>query len=146
MTSPSHLHTQARVQQRNTYNHTHKVFAWTKQINLTLNPDKTTCTLFTPDPAEYKSNLDLKLNNTALYYKTPGCVDRSRRGDCTAGQMDGEVVWWTTSGNIGLAPLARVMGVGRQTTTRRYTNAVYYYYLADSLPSAETIGLCNLDQ
>ena len=38
----------------------HKVFAWSKQNNLTLNPDKTTCTLFTPDPAEYKSNLDLK--------------------------------------------------------------------------------------
>ena len=32
----------------------HKVVAWTKQNNLTLNPDKTTCTLFTPDPAEYK--------------------------------------------------------------------------------------------
>ena len=29
----------------------HKVFASTKQNNLTLNPDKTTCTLFTPDPA-----------------------------------------------------------------------------------------------
>ena len=38
------------------------VFAWTKQNNLTLNPDKTTCTLFTLDPAEYKSNLDLKIN------------------------------------------------------------------------------------
>ena len=36
----------------------------TKQNNLTLIPDKTT--LFTPDPAEYKSNLDLKINNTAL--------------------------------------------------------------------------------
>ena len=58
-TSTSHLHTQARVQPRNTYSHTvHTVFAWTKQNNLTLNPDKTTCTLFTPDPAEYKSNLD----------------------------------------------------------------------------------------
>ena len=31
-----------------------------------------------------------------------------------AGQMDGEAGWWTTSGNIGLPPLARVMGVGRQ--------------------------------
>ena len=30
-----------------------KVFARTKQNNLLLNPDKTTCTLFTPDPAEY---------------------------------------------------------------------------------------------
>ena len=41
----------------------HKVFAWTKQNNLLLNPDKTTCTLFTPDPAEYTSNLDLTINN-----------------------------------------------------------------------------------
>ena len=28
--------------------------------------------------------------------------------------MDGEDGWWTTSGNIRLPPLARVMGVGRQ--------------------------------
>ena len=28
--------------------------------------------------------------------------------------MDGEAGWWTTSGNIGLPPLAGVMGVGRQ--------------------------------
>ena len=34
--------------------------------------------------------------------------------NCTAGQMDGEAGWWTTRGNIGLPPLARVMGVGRQ--------------------------------
>ena len=34
------------------------VFAWTKQNNLILNPDKTTCTLFTPDPAEFTSNLE----------------------------------------------------------------------------------------
>ena len=33
-----------------------KVFAWTKQNNLVLNPDKTTCTLFTTDSAEYTSN------------------------------------------------------------------------------------------
>ena len=41
-------------------------------------------------------------------------MDRPRRNDCTAGQMDGEAGWWTTSGNIGLPPLAMVMGVGRQ--------------------------------
>ena len=34
--------------------------------NLLLNPDNTTCTLFTPDPAEYTSNLDLTINNKAL--------------------------------------------------------------------------------
>ena len=44
----------------------YKDFACTKQNNLTLNTDKTTCTPFTPDPAEYKTNLDHKINNTAL--------------------------------------------------------------------------------
>ena len=44
----------------------HKVFAWTNQNNLLLNPDKTTCTLFTPDHAEYMSNLDVTINNKAL--------------------------------------------------------------------------------
>ena len=38
-----------------------------KTNKLTLNPDKTTCTLFTPNPAKYTSNLDLKINNTALH-------------------------------------------------------------------------------
>ena len=66
-TPQSHPHTLVQVQPRNTYNHTYiKIFAWTKQNNLLLNPDKTTCTLFTPDPAEYTSNLDLTLNNKAL--------------------------------------------------------------------------------
>ena len=44
----------------------HKVFAWTKQNNILLNPDRTTCPLFTPDPAEYSSNKDVKIHNTAL--------------------------------------------------------------------------------
>ena len=48
----------------------HNVYAWTKQNNITLNPHKTTCTPFTPDTAEYKSNLDLKLNNTVLRMAT----------------------------------------------------------------------------
>ena len=47
--------------------HPHNVnFTWTKQNNVTLNPDKTNGTLFTPAPAEYNSNLYLKINNTAL--------------------------------------------------------------------------------
>ena len=44
----------------------HKVFAWTKQNNFTLNLDKTNCTPFTPDPAEYKSNLDININSIVL--------------------------------------------------------------------------------
>ena len=46
--------TQARVQPRNTYNHTYIKF-WHGQNNLTLNPDKTTCTLFTPALTNCKS-------------------------------------------------------------------------------------------
>ena len=43
-----------------------KVFAWTKQNALILNPDKTTYTLFTPDHAEYTSSIDLKIHNNVL--------------------------------------------------------------------------------
>ena len=57
MTSPSHLHTQARVKPKKYIQpYLHKVFAWTKQNNFTLNPDKTTCTLFTADPAVFTNN------------------------------------------------------------------------------------------
>ena len=52
----------------------------------------------------------------------PGFVDRPRRSDCTAGQMDGEAGWWTTSGNIVLPPPARVMGVGRQQQQKYITS------------------------
>ena len=41
-------------------------------------------------------------------------VDIPRPSDCSAGQMDGEAGWWTTSGNIGLPLLARIMREGRQ--------------------------------
>ena len=52
MTSPLHLYTQARVYQKNTYIH----FLPARNNNLTLNPDKTTRTMFTSDPAEqYKA-------------------------------------------------------------------------------------------
>ena len=56
----------------------------------------------------------LQLHPHTHHIVTPGFVDRPRRSDCTAGQMDGKAGWWITSGNIGLPPLARVMGVGRQ--------------------------------
>ena len=46
--TPTHTSTSAGQKYLKPYLHT--VFAWTKQNNLTLTPDKTTCTLFTPDP------------------------------------------------------------------------------------------------
>ena len=59
-------HTSTSVAKKYIQPYLHNVFAWTKQNNLLLNPDKTTCTLFTPDPAEYTSNLDPKIHNNAL--------------------------------------------------------------------------------
>ena len=57
------------------------------------------------------------ISSTAPTYAphcNPWIYGQTRRSDCTAGQMDGEVGWWTTSGKIGLPPLARVTEVGRQ--------------------------------
>ena len=62
----SSTHTSTSAAKKYIQPYLHKVFVWTKPNYLTLNPGKTTCTLFTPDPAEYKSNLDLKINNTAI--------------------------------------------------------------------------------
>ena len=53
-------HTSTSAAEKYIQPYLHKVFAWTKQINSILNPDKTTCTLFIPDPADYTSKLDLK--------------------------------------------------------------------------------------
>ena len=76
----------------------------------------------------------LQLHPHTHHIVTPGFVDRPRQSDCTAGQMDGEAGWWTTSGNIGLPPLARVMGVGRQ-----------YNRDGDSLEPCVTLVLTFLD-
>ena len=48
--------------------------------------------------------------------------------------MDGEDGWWTTIGNIGLPPLARVMGVGRQQQ-----------HLMHMLSSDTTVDMIYLD-
>ena len=56
----------------------------------------------------------LQLHPHTHHVVTPVFVDRPRRSDYTAGQMDGEAGWWTASGKIGLPPLAMVMGEGIQ--------------------------------
>ena len=68
----------------------------------------------------------LQLHPHTHHIVAPGFVDRPRRSDYTAGQRDGEAGWWTTSGNIGLPPLARVMGVGRQQHTVLLEKLRYY--------------------
>ena len=54
----------------------------------------------------------LQLHPHTHHIVAPGFVDRPRRSDCTAGQMDGEAGWWTTSGNIGLPPTSKGHGSG----------------------------------
>ena len=43
-----------------------KIYFWTKENDLILNPDKSTATLFTSDPAEYNKTLYLRIYNTLI--------------------------------------------------------------------------------
>ena len=57
--------------------------------------------------------------------------------------MDGEAGWWTTSGNIGLHPLARVMGVGRQQEQlQKIENSVYGSILGEAHYSSNVRNRC----
>ena len=58
------IHTSKSAAKKYIQAYLHEVFAWTNQNNLLLNPDKTTCTLFTPDLVEHTSNLDNKQQST----------------------------------------------------------------------------------
>ena len=42
------------------------IFNWTQDNDLQLNADKSTATLFTPDPAEYHNTLSLTINNKII--------------------------------------------------------------------------------
>ena len=66
----TYTHTSTSAAKKYIQPYLHRVFAGTKHNYLLLNPDKTTCTLFTPDPAEYTSNLDLTINNKTLAVAT----------------------------------------------------------------------------
>ena len=50
------------------------VLKWTKDNDLLLNTDKMTCTLLTPDPAEYNKQLGLQIDNTTLPMTTHPCL------------------------------------------------------------------------
>ena len=52
----TYTHTSTSAAKKYIQPYLHKVFVWTKQNNLTLDPDKTTCTLFT-----YKAVMGLAL-------------------------------------------------------------------------------------
>ena len=58
----------------------------------------------------HTSSLQLHLHTHHIV--TPMFVDRLHRSDCTAGQIDGEAGWWTTSDKIGLPPTRKGHGSG----------------------------------
>ena len=84
---------------------------------------KNTYTKSTPKHIHHHYFSSVTLTHTTLIISStaptdePHChpwIGKPRRSECTAGQMDGEAGWWTTSGKIVLPPLVRIMGVGRQ--------------------------------
>ena len=54
------------LNKRNIQSYLHEIHTWTQTNNLILNPDKTTCTLFTPYPAEYSTQPELQIDNITL--------------------------------------------------------------------------------
>ena len=59
-------HTDINIAKANIQPYLQDVLKWTKDNDLLLNTDKTTCTLLIPDPAEYNTQLGLQIDNTTL--------------------------------------------------------------------------------
>ena len=55
-----------RIAQQNIQPYLNDIYAWTIRNELKLNPTKTTTTLFTPDPAEFSTELTLDIDNIRL--------------------------------------------------------------------------------
>ena len=60
--------------------------------------------------------------------------------------MDGEAGWCTTSGKIGLPPLARVMGMGRQQQAHRVQTVLelctFFFCFWDELSFLDCDDIC----
>ena len=59
-------HTDINIAKANIQPYLQDIPKWTKDNDLLLNTYKTTCTLLTPDPAEYNTQLGLQIDNTTL--------------------------------------------------------------------------------
>ena len=59
-------HNDINMAKANIQSYLHGIHTWTRTNNLILNPDKTTCTLFTPDPVEYSTQLEQQIDNITL--------------------------------------------------------------------------------
>ena len=65
------LHNDINVAKANIQSYLHEIPTWTRTNSLILNPDKPTCTLFTPDQAEYSTQLELQIDNIPLLINIP---------------------------------------------------------------------------
>ena len=117
--------------------------------------------LYPPSVSHIRHTSSLQLHPHTHHIITPGFVDRPRRSDCTAGKMDLEDGWMTTSGKIGIPPLARVMGVGRQQQQLQLASEIvrtgipqgsklspslFNYYIADMpMPTPPIKRVCYAD-
>ena len=59
-------HNDINIAKANIQSYLHEIHTWTQINNLILNRDKTTYTLFTQDPAEYSTQLELQIDNITL--------------------------------------------------------------------------------
>ena len=59
-------HTDINIAKANIQHYLQDVLKWTKDNDLLHNTDKTTCTLLTPDPAEYNTQLGLQTDNPTV--------------------------------------------------------------------------------
>ena len=59
-------HSNHRIAQQQIQPYLHNIHTWTQANDLKLNATKTTTTLFTPDPAEFSTELTLDIDNTRL--------------------------------------------------------------------------------
>jgi hypothetical protein len=66
--STTSTHTNIQSAEQNIQPYLADIHTWTQNNNLHLNASKTTATLFTPDPAEYQTKLNLSINTTPLPY------------------------------------------------------------------------------
>ena len=70
------LHQNIQTIQQNIQPYLNELYSWTIDNSLTLNGDKSTSTPFTPDPTEYYTSLNLRINGEAIpsvkHFKIPG--------------------------------------------------------------------------
>src|SRR6476661_6954383 len=64
--NPASSHHNYLIAQETLQPYLEEIYSWTKENDLILNPDKSTATLFTQDPAEYNKTLNLRINNTLI--------------------------------------------------------------------------------